>query len=74
MMALMPRKAIYLFDVCLLVLFVDRVAPRPRALRLAKSGGGHPPKMLAFVAAIPLRKFCEKILVFWMYGEVVHNL
>jgi hypothetical protein len=39
MMALMPRKTIYLFDVCLLATLFDRAA---FALRLAKSGEGTP--------------------------------
>jgi hypothetical protein len=39
MMALVPRKTIYLFDVCLLATLFGRVA---FALCLAKSGGGTP--------------------------------
>jgi hypothetical protein len=39
MMALMPRKAIYLFDICFLALSFDRAA---FALRSVNSGGGTP--------------------------------
>jgi hypothetical protein len=43
MMALMLRTTIYLFDVCLIALFVGA---RPRAFRFAKLGGV-PQKCLA---------------------------
>jgi hypothetical protein len=41
MMALMPRKTIYLFDVCLLASLFDRAA---FALRLATVRRGYPQK------------------------------
>jgi hypothetical protein len=48
MMALMPRKAIYLFDVYLLATLFDRAT---FALRFGEVGRGVSPKMLGFVAA-----------------------
>jgi hypothetical protein len=56
MMALMPRNAIYLFDVCSVVLFVDRVECAFAFERL----GRVPPKNGRRLAAMPLRKFFIK--------------
>src|SRR5262249_35426292 len=56
MMALMLRTTIYLFDVRLLMLFVDRVV----RICFLSVGAGYPPKLLRLDRAIPLRKFCVK--------------
>jgi hypothetical protein len=49
MMALMPRKAIYLFDVCLLAMLFDRAA---FAMRFERCRAGVPPKIARFDRAL----------------------
>jgi hypothetical protein len=61
--------------VCLLSLARRLFAARAVRFDLRlEIGVGRGPKSLTARAAIPLRKLCVKMLVFWMYGEVVHNL
>ena len=58
MMALMLRKAIYSFDVCLIASLLRRA----RELLFWRSQAGVPQKTLGFDRALGPRKFCEKFL------------
>jgi hypothetical protein len=69
MMALMLRNASHLFDVCLLLLFVDRAACASE-LFVWRTQAGAPPKFLGCSPPMPPRKFyAENLAAISLSGD-----